>query len=79
MYPCAANTLPDIEGYTEMKHEATKPRAFRLPSSLLERLDSYAERIEGETGLSVRRVDVVKKLLGIGLDHVEGGAPKRSE
>ena len=60
-----------------MKSETTQPRAFRLPTTLLDRLDAYAERLTVESGFSVRRVDVVKKLLGIGLEHVESAAPSR--
>jgi hypothetical protein len=58
------------------RSDTTTPRAFRLPCALLDRLDAYAERLAMETGLSVRRVDVVKKLLGLGLEHVEGAAPR---
>jgi hypothetical protein len=53
------------------------PLAFRLPDALIDRLDAYVEQLAAETGISVTRADAVRKLLGIGLDHVGGAASKR--
>jgi hypothetical protein len=53
------------------EHEATTQAAFRLPRSLLARLDSYAERVRGEQkGLNVTRADVVRLLLTRALDDL---------
>ncbi|MBE2252865.1 MAG: hypothetical protein IAE78_25255 [Myxococcus sp.] len=49
----------------------TTQYTFRLPDELIERLDAYAERLSGETGLEVNRADVVKRLLTKGLEAVE--------
>jgi hypothetical protein len=40
-------------------------------NELIERLDAYAERLSEETGLEVKRADVVKRLLTKGLEAVE--------
>ena len=55
-----------------IEHEATQQAAFRLPLSLLDRLDRYAERVSREQkGLSVTRADVVRLLLIRALDELE--------
>ena len=52
--------------------EATQQVAFRLPLSLLARLDQHAERMRGEQkGLSVTRADVVRLLLTRALDDLK--------
>ena len=52
--------------------EATQQTAFRLPISLLARLDQYAERMRGEQkGLTVTRADVVRLLLTRALDDLK--------
>lgn len=49
--------------------EPTQQAAFRLSTSLLERLDSYAERLRREQpGMTVSRSDVVRLLLTRALD-----------
>jgi predicted DNA-binding protein len=54
-----------------MEPEATQQTAFRLPLSLLARLDRYAERMRGEQkGLGVTRADVVRILLTKALDEL---------
>jgi hypothetical protein len=51
--------------------EATQQTAFRLPVSLLARLNLYAERMRSEQkGLSVTRSDVVRLLLTKALDDL---------
>lgn len=46
--------------------------AFRLPSALVERLDAYAERLrQNVPGVRISRADVVRLVLGRGLDQVE--------
>ena len=60
---------------------ATKMVAFRLASDMVERLDAHAARLAAMTGLTVTRADVVKLLLGRGLDVVEreaSGKPLRT-
>jgi hypothetical protein len=55
----------------ETEPEATQQAAFRLPKSLLARLDRYAERMRGEQkGLTVTRADVVRMLLMRALDDL---------
>ncbi|MFN2547654.1 MAG: hypothetical protein ABR567_09500 [Myxococcales bacterium] len=49
----------------------TPTAAFRLPEQMLERLDLYAQRLSAETGLTVTRTDVVRKLLNEALDRVQ--------
>jgi len=56
---------------------AAKMAAFRLPEEMIGRLDAYAARLSEQTGITITRADVVKKLLGEGLDRVEGEAKKR--
>ena len=51
--------------------DSKKMTAFRLDESLLKRLDRYAARMAGETGLPVTRADVVRLLLVRGLDAAE--------
>lgn len=52
--------------------EATQQVAFRLPLSLLTRLDQHAERMRTEQkGLSVTRADVVRLLLTRALDDLK--------
>jgi hypothetical protein len=36
---------------------------FRLPASLIKRIDRHAKRISAETGLNVTRADAVRALL----------------
>jgi hypothetical protein len=60
---------------------ATKMVAFRLTTDMVKRLDAHAARLHAMTGLEVTRADVVKLLLGRGLDVVEreakGGRAQR--
>lgn len=57
--------------------EATTQVAFRLPESLLKRLDRHAERLSQEhPGLTFTRVDALRTLLTRALDEVEA-ATKR--
>ena len=52
--------------------DKSKQVAFRLPASLLERLDRYAVQLEREQrGMTVNRTDVVRILLTRGLDDAE--------
>lgn len=58
--------------------DSKKMTAFRLEAALLKRLDRYAARMAGETGLPVTRADVVRILLLRGLDAVEQGDGART-
>jgi metal-responsive CopG/Arc/MetJ family transcriptional regulator len=51
----------------------------RLPAELLERLDRYAARLEGELHLSVSRSDALRRLLTLALEDAEGEAILRSD
>lgn len=52
--------------------------AFRLPRSLIERLDKHADRLAHDNpGLEFTRTDVVKTLLTRALDDIESGEKKR--
>jgi hypothetical protein len=52
--------------------------ALRLPQELLERIDRYAARLEGELHLSVSRSDALRRLLTLALEDAEGTAkPKQ--
>jgi predicted DNA-binding protein len=59
--------------------EETKQTAFRLPVTLLERLDTYARDMETEhPGMSYTRADAVRVLLTRALDeHEERRTPAR--
>jgi predicted DNA-binding protein len=63
-----------------MSADPTQQTAFRLPLSLLERLDLHAERLRAEQpGLKITRADVVRLLLTRALDALDAaGAPPKS-
>ena len=50
------------------------PQAVRLPQELLERIDRYAARLEGELHLSVSRSDALRRLLTLALEDAEDTA-----
>jgi hypothetical protein len=55
------------------KREETVQLAFRLPGSLLARVDAYAKRLNAATpGLDVTRTDAVRALLTQALDQIDG-------
>ena len=58
---------------------AGTPQTVRLPAELLERLDRYAARLEGELHLSVSRSDALRRLLTLALEDAEGDAILRSD
>jgi hypothetical protein len=53
---------------------AGTPQAVRLPQDLLERIDRYAARLEGELHLSVSRSDALRRLLSLALEDAEDTA-----
>ncbi len=54
--------------------QPTTQLAFRLPDSLIQRLDRHVERMAKELpGLEFTRVDAVRSLLTRALDEIEGG------
>ena len=53
---------------------AGRPHAVRLPAELLERIDRYAARLEGELHLSVSRSDALQRLLTLALEDAEDTA-----
>ncbi len=54
------------------KRDAKRQQAFRLPESLIDRLNRYAERLRRERpGLEVSRADAVRLLLSRALDQEE--------
>ncbi len=53
---------------------AGSPQAVRLPQELLERIDRYAARLEGELHLSVSRSDALRRLLTLALEDAEDTA-----
>jgi hypothetical protein len=62
-----------------VKKEHTVQVAFRLPASLLDRLDRHAERMCRDVpGLDFTRVDALRTLLTTALDAAEaaGGGTK---
>jgi hypothetical protein len=69
------------KGDTHAMADPTQQVAFRLPVSLLERLDAYADRMrDAQPGLTVTRADVVRVLLARALDADEAAAkPKRAK
>lgn len=72
-------TLKSIEEGTDMAKETTTQVAFRLPDSLIARLDRHVERMTKEhPGLDFSRADAVRSLLTRALDEIEGpSATKR--
>jgi hypothetical protein len=65
-------TLKSIEEET-MAKEPTTQVAFRLPDSLIARLDRHVERMTKEhPGLDFSRADAVRSLLTRALDQIEG-------
>ena len=70
------DTLAAIEEDT-MPNEPTVQCAFRLPASLVERLDDYAKRMgDDQPGLTFTRADAVRVLLTRALG-VSAPRPKR--
>ena len=53
---------------------AGTPQTVRLPAELLERIDRYAARLEGELHLSVSRSDALHRLLTLALEDAEDTA-----
>jgi hypothetical protein len=53
---------------------AGTPQALRLSQELLERIDRYAARLEGELNLSVSRSDALRRLLTLALEDAEDTA-----
>jgi hypothetical protein len=72
--------LKSIEEGADMAKEPTTQVAFRLPNSLIARLDRHVERMSKEhPGLDFSRADAVRSLLTRALDEIEGSSapPKR--
>ncbi|HEX7837724.1 MAG TPA: ribbon-helix-helix domain-containing protein [Kofleriaceae bacterium] len=68
-------TLKSIEEGTDMAKEPTTQVAFRLPDSLIARLDRHVERMGKEhPGLDFSRADAVRSLLTRALDEIEGSS-----
>jgi hypothetical protein len=66
-------TLEALEEGSEMAKEPTTQVAFRLPDSLIARLDRHVERMSKENpGLDFTRADAVRSLLTRALDQIEG-------
>ena len=66
-------TLEALEEGTDMAKEPTTQVAFRLPDSLIARLDRHVERMGKEhPGLDFSRADAVRSLLTRALDQIEG-------
>ena len=66
-------TLEELEKGTDMAKEPTTQVAFRLPDSLIARLDRHVERMTKEhPGLDFTRADAVRSLLTRALDEIEG-------
>jgi hypothetical protein len=66
-------TLESLDEGTDMAKEPTTQVAFRLPDSLITRLDRHVERMSKENpGLDFTRVDAVRSLLTRALDQIEG-------
>jgi len=60
---------------TDMAKEPTTQVAFRLPDSLIARLDRHVERMTKEhPGLDFSRADAVRSLLTRALDEIEGAS-----
>jgi len=58
--------------------EPTTQVAFRLPDSLIARLDRHAQRLSKEhPGLEFTRVDAVRTLLTIALDEAEAAEKRK--
>jgi Arc/MetJ-type ribon-helix-helix transcriptional regulator len=53
---------------------AGAPQAVRLPQELIDRIDRYAARLEGELHLSVSRSDALRRLLTLALEDAEDTA-----
>ena len=53
---------------------AGTPQTVRLPAELLERIDRYAARLEGELHPSVSRSDALRRLLTLALEDAEDTA-----
>jgi hypothetical protein len=53
---------------------AGAPEPLWLPQELLERIDRYAARLEGELHLSVSRSDALQRLLTLALEDAEDTA-----
>ena len=53
---------------------AGTPQALRLSQELLERIDRYAARLEGELHPSVSRSDALRRLLTLALEDAEDTA-----
>jgi hypothetical protein len=53
---------------------AGTPQALRLSQELLERIDRYAARLEGEMHLSVSRSEALRRLLTLALEDAEDTA-----
>ena len=53
---------------------AGTPEPLWLPQELLERIDRYAARLEGELHLSVSRTDALRRLLTLALEDAEDTA-----
>ena len=68
------STLTTDEETTMAKEkEPTTQVAFRLPDSLIKRLDQHVARMDADNpGLTFARVDAVRLLLTRALDQVEG-------
>jgi hypothetical protein len=66
-------TLETDEKGSQMAKEPTTQVAFRLPDSLLTRLDRHVERMGKEhPGLDFSRADAMRSLLTRALDQIEG-------
>jgi hypothetical protein len=68
-------TLESIKEGTDMANDPTTQVAFRLPDSLIARLDRHVERMTKEhPGLDFSRADAVRSLLTRALDLSSAGS-----
>jgi two-component sensor histidine kinase len=75
---CGERGADNVDGWEQTLTEDEENMAnttqfgFRLPDELVERLDSYVERMkEGTPGLGFTRADAVRVLLTAGLDAAD--------
>lgn len=65
-------------GYIRYKVKDTQQMAFRLPKSLIKRLDAHVARLrKDQPGMTVSRADAVRVLLSRALDEEDQRGIKR--
>jgi hypothetical protein len=62
-----------------MSEKLVEKLSIRLDGPLRDRVESHAQRLEKSAGVRVSRSEIARKILEIGLDHLDSCPTKRTK